>query len=143
MVQPMWTSKKPFSIGSVERLPAISNRTVESLATRQGTLASMAATVVELAALKGRGASSELESVFQSFLEKYSEERNGNALISGNPSSGNTIANPPLKKYQSQNRRQPVFGPTTTSAARQSRERKAARRKEEKKEKNERLTGFL
>lgn len=117
---------------------------VDCLATRQQQLQSTATAAVELATARGKGSSTELHGLLLAFIKKCKNRDTASGNM-GKATGGQElaiIANPCLKKNQTQVRMQPMAGPTTKTAARQSRSRKAAKKKVEKAKAKNRVSGF-
>lgn len=113
----------------------------DSLATRKQNLLSTATAAVEFASLAGKGVSSELDAILRSFLTKHNQAKNTAAGTTGNKEKV-ILANPVLKKNQTQVRIKPVYGPTTKTAARISQKGKSERKKETKAKQKKRTQGF-
>jgi hypothetical protein len=114
----------------------------ESLATRREKLQSMASVVVDLAAINGAGPSSELQSFFESFIQRHGEQNKSDSAATM-ANQRQLLANPHLQKNQKQARQQPAVGPTTKAAGRQSRQHKAATKKANKEQEKKKSADFL
>lgn len=135
----MWLSTSPASMGIANTARPGTCIPVESLATRQANLQSMASSAVDIASSKGLGATSELHHLLSSFISKLTESgTEPTAVLARKP----VVANPMLKKNQTQTRKQPIVGPTTAAAARQSRQRKATNKRKQKEAQRQKTAGF-
>jgi hypothetical protein len=113
----MWFTSKPVADKRVAFAAGqASTYHFESLATRRNNLQTMASVAVDLAAVKGSGPSSELKSLFESFIQRHGEQNASDVVAATVANHQELLANPHLQKHQKQARQQPIVGPTTKTA---------------------------
>lgn len=114
----------------------------QSLEQRRANLQSLATTAVDLSSARGVSASNELRLVLESYISKHSRLGDQQNVEQPRQPQVPFVANPLLKKNQTQVRRQPAAGPTTRTAARQSQQRKQEAKRKQNAARKERASGL-